>query len=137
MPDPVGGLVWFGWDNPAMTAFTPLYCGISDVPESWKLSGRQAFDRDSAWWAFNRVADLSAQKWGHMRVDVDSVRVAFENRAFADQADLEKKASALFGKNLKRARKLLTDYSCGFAEETTNAYWDLGAHLWWKYTGKF
>ncbi len=137
MPDPVGGLVWFGWDNPAMTAFTPLYCGISDLPESWKLSGRQAFDRDCAWWGFNRVADLSAQKWGQMRVDVDSVRVAFEDRAFDDQADLEKKAMALFEKSPKKARKLLTGYSCGFAEETTAAYWDLGDHLWWKYTGKF
>ena len=89
MPDPVGGIVWFGWDNPAMTAFVPLYCGIGDLPDSWKLSGRQAFDRECAWWAFNRVADLSAQKWGEMRVDVDSVRTLFEDEAFL--VELEKR----------------------------------------------
>ena len=137
MPDPVGGVVWFGWDNPAMTAFVPLYCGIGDVPDSWKLSGRQAFDRDCAWWAFNRVADLSAQKWGAMRVDVDSVRTMLEDEAFAAIEEIESKALELYKKNPGKARKHLTRYSTDFARRATDAYWELGDFLWWKYTGKF
>ncbi|MBN2183769.1 MAG: C69 family dipeptidase [Candidatus Krumholzibacteriota bacterium] len=137
MPDPVGGLVWFGWDNPAMTAFVPLYCGIGDVPDSWKLSGRQAFDRDCAWWAFNRVADLSAQKWGEMRIDVDSVRVMLEDEVFAEIDELENRTIELYKKNPEKARKYLTRYSNDFAARATSAYWELGDFLWWKYTGKF
>jgi dipeptidase len=137
LPDPVGGLVWFGWDNPAMTAFTPVWCGVTDVPDSWKVCGRRAFRRDCSWWAFNRVADLSAQKWGCMRVDVDSVRVALEKEAFADRPELERTAAGLFPKDVKKARRLLTEYTNGFAERATQAYWDLGDHLWWKYTGQF
>ena len=137
LPDPVGGLVWFGWDNPAMTAFVPVYCGITDIPDSWKICGRPAFDRDCAWWAFNRVSDLSAQKWGQMRVEVDSVRTAFEEEAFARQAEVEKKAAELFAKSPKKAQKYLTGYTGEFADRATKAYWDLGDHLFWKYTGKF
>lgn len=137
LPDPIGGLVWLGWDNPAMTTYAPLYCGIRDVPESYKVCGRPRFNRDCAWWAFNRVADFSAQKWGHMRVDVDSARVAFEEEALSSQAGIEEKALELYRKSPKRARKYLTDYSMEFCDRITKAYWDLGDHLWTKYTGKF
>ncbi len=137
LPDPVGGLVWFGWDNPAMTAFVPLYCGITDVPASWKLCGRPAYNEDCAWWGFNRVADLAAQKWGHMKADVDSVRILFEEEGFRKQAGIEEKAAAMHGKNPEGARKFLTKYSMEYANRATAAYWDLGDFLSWKYTGMF
>lgn len=137
LPDPVGGVVWLGWDNPAMTAYAPLYCGITDVPESYKVCGRRGFNRDCAWWAFNRVADLSAQKWGHMRVDVDSVRVGFEEEALSAQGRIEEKALSLLEKNPRKACRVLTEYSMHFCERITKAYWELGDHLWTKYTGKF
>jgi dipeptidase len=137
LPDPVGGIVWLGWDNPAMTTYAPLYCGITDVPASWKLCGRPRYSRDCAWWAFNRVADLSAQKWGHMRVDVDSARVAFEQQAFAARADVEALALELYEKNPKKARTYLTEYVTGYCDRITKGYWDLGDHLWTKYTGLF
>jgi len=72
-----------------------------------------------------------------MRVEVDSVRTAFEEEAFARQAEIEKKAAGLFAKSPKKARKYLTGYTGEFADRATKAYWDLGDHLWWKYTGKF
>jgi dipeptidase len=137
LPDMIGGVVWLGWDNPAMTSYAPLYCGITDVPDSWKICGRPGYDRDCAWWAFNRVADLSAQKWGHMRVDVDSVRIAFEEEALLAQPAIEEKALALHGKSVKRARSYLTGYTEDFCGRITKSYWELGDHLWSKYTGKF
>lgn len=137
LPDPVGGLVWLGWDNPAMTTCVPVYCGITDIPASWKVNGRESFRRDCAWWAFNRVADLSAQKWGHMRADVDSVRAAFEEEGFSRQPEIEAKAVSLFEEDPAAARGLLTGWTGDFAERATRAYWELGDHLWWKYTGRF
>ena len=137
LPAPVGGLVWLGWDNPAMTVYTPIYSGITDVPGSYKIDGRRRYGRDCAWWAFNRVADLSAQKWGHMRVEVDSVRVSFETEAFSEQGRIDREAVALYKKSPKKAGKFLTGYCTDFCERSTKAYWDLGDHLWVKYTGKF
>jgi len=137
LPDPVGGVVWLGWDNPAMTSYVPLYCGATDVPESWKLDGRKAFDRDCAWWAFNRVADLSAQKWGVMRAQVDSVRTGFESRALENRARIEERAVKLMRDDEKAGREFLTGYVADFCRDATESYWRLGDYLWTRYTGKF
>jgi dipeptidase len=137
LPNEIGGLVWFGYDNPAMLSYAPIYIGIEKVPESYKICGRPGFNRDCAWWAFNRVADLSAQKWGHMRHDVAKVWKAFEEEAFAKQKEIEEEALALYKKNPKKARKFLTRYSNDWMNKLVNAYWKLGDDLWSKYTGKF
>jgi len=137
LPNEIGGLVWFGYDNPAQTAYAPVYIGIDKVPESYKICGRPGYNMDCAWWAFNRVSDLSAQKWGEMRHDVDKVRKAFEEEVFKNQEEIEAKALALYKKNPKKARAFLTDYSNGWMNRLTKAYWKLGDDLWSKYTGMF
>ena len=87
LPDPVGGIVWFGYGNPAMTTYVPLYAGITDLPEDYKTDGRTTgFSRRSAWWAFNRVATLAAQRWGDMREDVAEVRDPLQEKFLAAQA---------------------------------------------------
>lgn len=137
LPNDIGGLVWFAHDNPAMTSYAPLYIGIEKVPESYKICGRPGFNYDCAWWAFNRVADLSAQKWGDMRHDVAKVWQKFEQEALENQAKVEAEALALYKKNPKKARKFLTGYSNKWMNKLVKAYWQLGNDLWSKYTGKF
>ena len=137
LPNDIGGLVWFGYDNPAMTSYAPIYIGIEKVPESYKICGRPRFNRECAWWAFNRVADLSAQKWGHMRHDVEKVWKDFEEKVFQEQKEIERKALALYKKNPQKVRKLLTQHSNKWMNKLVNAYWQLGDDLWSKYTGKF
>ena len=137
LPNEIGGLVWLGYDNPAMTAYAPVYIGMESFPESYKICGRPGFNRKCAWWAFNRVADLSAQKWGHMRHDVAEVWKKYEEEVFKKQKGIEAKALELFKKSPKKARKYLTQYSKKWMNELVNAYWELGDKLWSKYTGKF
>lgn len=137
LPDDIGGLVWFGYDNPAMLTYAPLYVGIESVPESYKICGRPGFNRDCAWWAFNRAADLAAQKWGLMRHDVAKVRDPLQKEVLDKQKEVEEKALALYKKNPKKARKYLTRYCNDFMNKIVNAYWKLGDDLWSKYTGKF
>ena len=74
LPDPVGGIVWLGYGNPAMLTYVPIYAGVSDLPEDFKTDGHlTGFSRRSAWWAFKRVATISAHRWGDMRNDVAAV----------------------------------------------------------------
>ena len=35
LPDPVGGLVWYGLDDSYTTCYLPFYCGIDAVPQSF------------------------------------------------------------------------------------------------------
>ena len=59
LPNPIGGVVWLGYDNPATTPHTPFYIGASHLPASYAVDGREKFRRDSAWWAFRQVSQLT------------------------------------------------------------------------------
>lgn len=136
LPDPVGGLVWFGWDNPAATCLAPLYCGITDLPASWELGGpkgRPAFTTGSAWWAVNRVSSIAAHRWGDMRRDVYAVRDVLHADAFAEQKRIEDEAARLHARNPAEAIEYLTKHSNDMCVRLTEAYWKLGDDLWTKY----
>jgi dipeptidase len=140
LPDPVGGLVWMGWDNPAMTCFAPIYNCVTDLPESWEVGGkggRPAYTRESAWWGVNRVSTIAAHRWGDMRHDVAAVRDPIHEEAFENQRRIEAEALRLFEKDPAKAIQYLTEYSVGVAAKINEAYWKLGDDLWTKYDEKF
>ncbi len=132
--DAVGGIVWFGYGNPAMTTYVPLYAGIKSLPDDYRTDGRTTgFSRRSAWWAFNRVATLSAQRWGDMRVDVAEVRDPLQEKLLAAQDDVASTASNLLADDPAKARAYLTRQTREACSEATRAYWNLGDMLWTKY----
>ena len=138
LPNPVGGLVWFGYDNPAMTTYVPLYAGIRSLPRDFKTDGRSTgFSRKSAWWAFNRASTLAAHRWGEARKDVARVRDALQQGFLARQKGVEQKALALHRRNPAAARAFLTRQTHQACKKTVAAYWKLGDLLWTKYDEKW
>jgi len=138
LPDPVGGIVWLGYDNPAMTTYVPLYAGITNLPRDYQTDGRTTgFSKKSAWWAFNRVATLAAQRWGEMRKDVAGVRDVLQKDLLTESRRADKKAAAMYRKNPKAARAYLTRYVKAACQKVVRAYWELGDRLWSKYDEKW
>lgn len=138
LPAPVGGVVWLGYDNPATTCYVPIYCGVTDLPEPYKTPSRKnGYTRDAAWWAFNRVGTLAAQRWGDMRHDCEEVWGPIQKKALEDQPEIEAEGVALYKKGEKKARKYLTKYTNAFCDKIVQAYWDLGDRLWTKYDEKW
>ncbi len=138
LPDPLGGIVWLGYDNPAMTTYVPIYAGVTDLPEDYKTDGRTTgFSRRSAWWAFNRAATLAAHRWGDMRRDVAEVRDPMQRKFLAERKAVDQKASDLFEENPAKARAFLTETTAAACREATDTYWDLGDLLWSKYDEKW
>jgi dipeptidase len=138
LPDPVGGVMWFGYGNPAMTTYVPVYAGVTDLPEAYKTDGRTTgFSRRAAWWAYNRVATLSAQRWGDMRTDVAEVRNPLQEKFLAAQQGVADEAEKLLAKDLAECRAYLTQKTAEACAETTAAYWNLGDLLWTKYDEKW
>jgi len=72
-----------------------------------------------------------------MSKDIEKVWKGIEDKAFAGQAKFEEEALALYKKDPKKARELLTKYTHGLADEAVSAYWKLGEDLWLKYSGNF
>jgi len=137
LPDPIGGVVWLGYDNPATTVWVPFYSSIQKMPESYNVDGRDGYSQDAAWWAFNRASTLAAQRWGDMRKDVDEVRKKLQREALDKQKEIEGKSLELYKKSPKKAIEFLTTYSVDFAKRVVAAYWKLGDFLWTKYDEKF
>jgi dipeptidase len=138
LPDPIGGVVWFGYDNPAMTTYVPLYAGILDLPKSYETDGRSTgFSRKAAWWAFNRASTIAAHRWGEMRADVAKIRDALQTRWLSEQKKVDRHALKLHRVNAGAARRLLTTFSKQACNETVKTYWSLGDQLWTKYDEKW
>lgn len=138
LPDAVGGIVWLGYGNPAMATYVPVYAGVTDLPQDYTTDGRATgFSRDSAWWAYNRVATLSAQRWGEMRVDVAELRDPLQRKFLDAQEETAATAVRLLGEDPARGREFLTQTTREACRETTRAYWRLGDRLWTKYDEKW
>ena len=134
LPDPVGGIVWFGYSNPAMATYVPVYAGVSDLPLDFKTDGRTTgYSRRSAWWAFNRASTLAAHRWGDMRKDVAAVRDPLQEKFLAAQAEVAETAVKFLNEDADKARQYLTRVTFEACEEATQAYWNLGDLLWTKY----
>lgn len=138
LPDEIGGVVWLAMDNVATSIYVPLYCSITDVPKSYKVPGRiNGYTRESAWWAFNRLGTLTAQRWGDMRHDVRNVWDPIQVELLKSQINFEKKALNIYKKNPGSLKEYLTNYSIKSGEEVVIKAWKLGDFLWTKYDEKF
>ena len=81
LPDPVGGLTWYGVDDTWFTCYVPLYCGIDAVPPSLRHRQPEASSRwDSAWWVFNFVSNYADLKYSYMIEDIQAVQAEARGR---------------------------------------------------------
>jgi len=137
LPDPIGGLVWLGYDNPATTPHLPFYIGISQMPESYMVDGRRAYREDCAWWAFRRASKLSYFRYQDMKGVLEEVWRPIEEGAFARQAEIEAQAQALYEEDPALAEAFLTEYVHDLANSTVERYWRLGDELWTRFNRLF
>jgi dipeptidase len=137
LPGPIGGVVWLGYDNPATTPHTPFYIGIDRMPDSYMVDGRRAYRRDCAWWAYRTVSKLALFRWQEMTKEIEKVWRGIEDQDFGNQARFEEEALALYKKDPRKAKELLTKYCLDQANQAVAAYWKLADELWVKYSGNF
>ncbi len=139
LPDEIGGVVWLAQDNVATSVYVPVYCCVTDVAEPYKVPGRvNGYTRESAWWAFNRLGTLTAQRWGDMRHDVDAVWNPMQEQLFKDQNSIESQAQKMYKKNdPQEVVDFLTEYTVKLGDKVVKRAWRLGDELWTKYDEKF
>ncbi|MEX0986852.1 MAG: C69 family dipeptidase [Bacteroidales bacterium] len=139
LPDEIGGVAWLAQDNVATSIYIPVYCSVSDLPQSYKTPGRpNGYTMESAWWAFNRLGTLTAQRWGDMRWDVRDVWDEWQTELFLAQPEFEREALRLHkaGKAME-LNKQLTDYTNMWGNKVVDKAWKLGDDLWTRYDELF
>ena len=134
LPDWIGGLAWFAADDPKTSCFVPFYSGITSLPQAYEIGGRDKFERESAFWAFNFVGNWAELKFSYMIEDIQKTAAAFEDGFFNLQPIIEKRAVELFKEKPELAQQYFTDYSCTMAQRTVDEWWKLGEYLITKYS---
>ncbi|HMA60027.1 MAG TPA: C69 family dipeptidase [Halanaerobiales bacterium] len=132
LPEPIGGVAWFGEDAPHTTCYIPIYCGVTDLPESYETGARDKFD-ESAWWAFNFVSNWADLKYDYMIEDIRKEQDKFEKEFLAMQPTIDKAAEELYNKDPELARQFLTDYTNSNLVKVEDRWWELAEELVYKY----
>ncbi|MCK4236045.1 MAG: C69 family dipeptidase [Candidatus Krumholzibacteria bacterium] len=133
LPDPIGGVLWYGVDDTYTTCYVPLYCGMNEVPESYARGNLRKFSWDSAWWVFNFVANYANLKYSYMIKDIQEVQSQLEGDLIATQPAVEKAAIELYKEDPEFLTRYLNDYSVSRAEQVVKRWRGLGEHLITRY----
>jgi dipeptidase len=135
LPDPVGGIFWFGVDDAATTVFTPMYCGITMIPECFKVGNGDmlTYSPTSAFWLFNMVANFCYTRYDLMSADAQKVQKQLETMYVSKTDSVDAEALKLSATDINNARSFLTKYS-GFVAQNTFKQWKtLSEYLLVKY----
>lgn len=134
MPDAIGGVLWFGVDDAATSALTPIYCGVTDIP--WCLSidngSMLEYSDQSSFWIFNRIAQFA-----YLRYDIIGAEV---------RRNVDKWENDMLGKTLafeevmtngkiseSKLTKEITEFSNAKAQELFDKWVALDKRLMVKY----
>jgi dipeptidase len=135
LPDPIGGVAWYGFDAPYSSVVVPFYVGINSVPESWRTGDYTRFSEDSTRWYVQVLDNYScAYGFNQMNADIRAAFDAVEADQFAQQAQVEQEALRLYQKNPKLAEDYLTDYSTQRALEADGVIREVYDTLLAKYS---
>ena len=134
LPDPVGGLIWYGVDDTYTTCYVPLYCCIDALPEAYTIGSLSSFSWDTAWWVFNFVANFANLRYRDMLPEIQAVQRELEGTFLALQPAVEQTAAKLAESDPKVMKRYLTDYCVTHGELVVKRWRALGEHLIQKYS---
>lgn len=136
MPDPVGGVLWFGTDDANMTVFTPVYCCTDKVPVCYSRVGGAdyiTFSWDSSFWIFNWVSNMVYPRYDLMIGDIRATQQELEGTFQEAQEGIENMATRIYQKNPAEAKAFLTNYTNMTAQSTFDTWKRLGEFIIVKY----
>jgi dipeptidase len=135
LPDPVGGIIWFGVDDTYYTVYSPMYCGITKVPHSFAVGNgdMMTFSDDAAFWVFNQVTNFAYTRTRLLLGDLQTKQKELEEGYQNETVNVDKTASDLYKNDQAAAVQYLTDYSVNAGDKTVKEWKELYKFLFTKY----
>ena len=136
LPDPIGGIFWFGVDDANTTVFNPMYCGITEIPDCFKVGNGDmvTYSPTSAFWLFNQVANQCYSRYDMMSTDAIKLQKELETKYITETAStIDEAAKKLYENDVWKARDYLTKYSVTTAQSTFKHWKKLSEYLLVKY----
>jgi len=135
LPNPIGGVLWFGVDDTYSTVYFPVYCGVTQVPHNFAVGTGSWTDVtwESAFWVFNNVSNFAYLRYSDMIKDIRIVQGELEGKFLADQPQIDSGALALYERSPRLAKDYLTEYTASAGEEVVTRWRELGKFLLYRY----
>ena len=136
LPNPVGGILWFGVDDAATSCLTPIYCSSTTVPDAYRVGNGDllTYSETAAFWTFTRVTHQAYLRYDLVSEEIIKVQQEWEKLQAEKVKDIDAKAVELINKKKEKdAVKLLTDYSVNTAQELVRKWKQLDNFLLVKY----
>jgi len=135
LPNPIGGIFWFGVDDTYSNVYSPMYCGITKVPETYAVGNgsMMVFSDNSAFWAFNQVSNFAYTRYSDIIKEIQPVQRELETKYIETIPNIDKEASELYKKTPAKALEYITNYSVNTGNETVKRWKQLYGFLFTKY----
>jgi hypothetical protein len=126
-----GGIAWLAVDDPSSSVHVPFYANtgwFNGSPNIYSRGNLFTFSRDSAWWAFNFVANWMMKNYEHMSAVV--LPTVQEKQDMIDKAmeEMEKKAEAMV-KDGASPQQLIEEFQNDIQEKIVKDWWSLADYL--------
>ena len=135
LPNPIGGIIWFGVDDTNSTVYTPFYCSISEVPIEYRHGNGDmlTYSDNAAFWVFNRLAHFKYLFYNRVIEDIKSVQHELETSYQEQVKYADEQATMLYLQDPKKAIEYLTYFSSKAGHNTVARWKELDNYLLVKY----
>ena len=135
LPDPIGGILWFGVDDASMGMYVPLYCGINAVPKCFdeKTGNMFNFSWSSAFWVNNWVASMVYNRYSELMPELKELQKKWDNFFTESVKRTDATAVDMYRKSSTAVTSILTDYSVSQSENVTESWRKIGERFMVKY----
>lgn len=135
LPNPIGGILWFGVDDTGTTVYVPFYCGMTRIPQTWKQGNgdMMTFTFGSAFWVFSMVSNFAYTRYSIIYPDIAAKIVAYEKTYFAETSVLDLQAAQKYVSDPQGAIEMVTSYSVSKGDSLVSEWLDFWKFLFTKF----
>ncbi len=135
LPDPVGGILWFGVDDAASSVYTPMYCGLQEVPHTFAVGNgsMSEWSDDAAFWVFNQVTNLAYTRYSDIQPIIEEMQKEYENQYINYVSVVDKAAAELHKESPEQVKDFVTDFSVNTANNLVHDWKKLYQFLFMKF----
>lgn len=135
LPDPVGGIFWFGVDDADGCVYAPMYCGIKRIPESYAVGNGSmiSWSETSAYWTFSQVNNWAYTRYNLIHPEIEKYQAQLENQFSSEIQVVDKQAAELYNQNAAATTDYLTGYSVFSGNKLVSDWKVFYQYLFMKY----
>ncbi len=135
LPNAIGGILWFGVDDAATSVYTPMYCSMTRIPETFAVGNGDLlnYSENAAFWVFSKVTNFAYLRYDVMSADIVKLQQELEKQYVQMTGLMDKMALEMYQTNPDQATEFLTNFSVNNANALVARWEKLFQFLLVKY----